>query len=410
MIANVQELPLKHQPGDILDSAQTRLIHGENGIYRIPVGTRLTMPDHMHKIHIPERIGGIWVDRFFVNTEEKMGAASELIPVYMKVYDGDEAAVVIFLKGVTEARKAMGDHTPCVTTLKDNILDTVLDAVYDREDVVGSSIREYALYRPKLDITNDEVRAYSDEYYPGLAGYPWDLGNIASREMLFTILERQRNFPKRYVNDLEELDMDMRCMRGRGYPLRYELCDIFETYLPPQMHELGLDPVSKMCVQNSRIPLRELIAGQRIQPWLGRPTVALTDGAEVKPIPAYSSEILCLCVWLHQCPFAELIFRTTLPNRNRIESFRLISASARTHTGVDMALFQLELSDMLRTWDSDKYSELIVVKTATEELILELTGVNPKDSQRLYIDLFMTTLMSQALVREKYKIIETGEF
>lgn len=407
MNVNIRLLPNRFAPGEEVDSLQLRRIVGRCTDVTVPVGCRFTIPPHMKKICISEQCGGIWIDRFFLDLAETKKVSNTLIPIYMKVYEEDVGVVLLCLKGIQYALNMLTGETSFVEPLKDIVLSAIHHEVEHDQDPVADAIQDYMSLRPATLVTNDEVVGFSNEEDTRLAGYPWDICNFNSKEMLVEMKNHQIHAPTRYLNSLQDLYLNVQATKGIGPSIYSELVSTFDPYLPYTFSRSGFDKLSQKCIENPCLTRKEILTGIGINRSLGDTTLRKNEEKVAESVGDFSTEILKLCVWLHQSAFSELIFRTILLYQEA-PRFRLIHAVTRTRCGVDLALFQLELKSVLWSWNGTKYKELIVSKTQDEEVFLEIIGVDPKDTQMLHIDLFMTTLMSQALVRTNLDLSKGG--
>lgn len=401
MLVDIRELPTRYPGGTELTSAQSRNIKGRKIDITVPIGSTCIVPRWNKKILVTERYGNLLLDRCFLSGTES-SRPSELIPVYMKVYEEEHANILLFIKGIKYALNLMNDETEEVYPLCNTILKVAAEETANDNDDVSEALSEYVENHMTENVINDCVSGYSSWNDPKSAGYPWDICNFTSPSFLLQLIHQNAQEPQQIIHNLNEIYLSTFNWPGKTNLMLEELKDRFNLLSCPTLERNGYDKLTKLCVRQPWINSRELFKHQACvrKAQSLRPSFIIdTSKIEVEEITQFSTELLKLCVWLHQSLFREMSFRTILPNGSTPARVKLYRVSTLSPYGVDLQEFTYAVTHLFQSWDSQTYKEVVVTKTADDELWLELIGVDEKDNRCLYVDLFYTTLLSQALIR-----------
>lgn len=401
MLINALMLPTRYKPGIRLNSIQRRNLVGNHTKLNVAVGSTFQVPHpNFRKVLLRERNGDIYVDRYFLGYQDKDKTFPQnLIPIYSKYHQKDEINVLMFLPGIKEALFQLTGWLPQPVPLKHILMDVIIGEVDASWPDLADILRSYKDDHI-FDITiNEDVSGYSGIEDTLNAGYPWDICNMFTEVLLVNMIQMQERSPAHIVGQLTDLMPIVQFWSAGNSPLHQALDDIFGVHVCPT-YDNKIDPLTWHCAHEGVVPLSDVMKHYALRDVEPAPLISVDEEASVEKVTTFSTEILKLCVWMHRCPFTEISFKTILPNGKDPISIRLYSAKTLSPDGVDLALFQLELSDILQMWDGNKYKEIIITKTAYDELFLELIDHEGKNSRKFYIDLFYATLLSQSLAQD----------
>lgn len=364
----------------------------------LAVGTSLVVPKDCHKLMVTEKFGGLRIDYHYLCMSMKGGKPEIVLPAYIKVYE-EFSNVLLLLPGIKEILEYTSGVSGTVTPLKRKILDIVVDEM--DQGPAKDAVAEWHFAHKCESLTNDEVTGLSDMNDPVIADYPWNMGNFATTSMQFYMKERAAKAPLHVLGQLEDLSPTVSHWSAGNSPLEQALEEVFGVHSCTAFDTVGPPRLVNETVHSGKLSFQDVI--QLASPRGARgeyPTMEINKEISFTNLTVFSAEILKLCVWLHQSVFSELSFKTILPNGRDLMDIRLLKAICQNTEGADLEYMGLELSTLFQTWDSATYKEVIVTKTLTDEVFVQLIGRHPSLNQNWYIDLFFTSVLSQALIRQ----------
>lgn len=405
MLTAVQILPIRYAAGTQLDSLQQRNVAGTSVDITIPVGSRIVIPEILDKVILTERLGEIVIDRFFLRIGRN--DKKELIPIYVKIYDAGTAHVLIFKEGVEYIHNVLSREQKKVTFLKDALLQCVVCELEAIDSTLFSCVREF-FDQPSLSslVSNDEVTfLYRPQDEHLLVGYPWNSANLISNSFSMYLLEREKGYSQRFANHLFDLSIQLNIFDDDRCPTQHPLFTELEERFNPQIGDLysqiAYDPLTQLCLREPQMSAQSILRRSGVL-WprnnliISNNPFGWKEGSYEK-VTAFSSELLQLCVWLHQLPFYELALTYTLPSRDRVANITTHYASFRNRKQIRLTHFDHDVNSVFQFWDNTIYSRVDLIKTGVDELFIHLHG--PKNERKMYIDLGITTLLSQSVVR-----------
>ena len=391
-------LPLRYPPGTILDSLQRRRVLTNTLGIAIPVGATIQIPENFRKLVFTQQMKDLAIDRYFIQFGDR---PHELIPVYLKIYDRDEATVLLLSEGINEFMRRCSQIPHTTTTfLKDNLYSCMVAELESLDSTLADVVREYSdmPVESSAYIFNDSAQILLDKSKND-ADYPWNLCNVDSNSVVMILTEPERSSPQGIVNYLFDLYIQLDINERFGHSVLYDaLNTAFSPMFGDIYTEIALDTLTKNYVEEP------CVSGQYVARNMGvllpsRVSYTSFDLKGVTYIKEFSSSLLEFCVWLHELPLHEFAFTYILPSRDRLEDLKWHRAIGRTSTPMDLRPIRADIGQLTLSWTDKPFQQLSVVKTGGEELIIDLKG--PNSHKRLYIDLFFTTLLSQSLCHKE---------
>ena len=405
MLTEIQKQTIRYRPGTIVNSLQGRDVVGVLAI-NVPVGGYFTVPENLQKIITTERMGHISIDRCFLTVNGK-----DLFPIFIKIYDVGEANVLLLKQGIQCFFNFMNREGKQVKFLNDVLFQcaiTELECLDSSLAAIVSEFNDSLLHVHAL--ANDTSAAISCGLTDLSIGYPWDIGNSISDSLKIQLKLGDTTAPRNLAHYLHDLSVQVDILFNdevsiSRHPLMGELIDRFVPKLGESYENLAFDPLTDISMKESVLTPRTLMrtAGVYMPEKTGGleavPEKWEKDGYE--KITQFSSELLHLCVWIHQLPFHELVFRYTLPKRDSATRVTTPSELTVLYSSLRNKFaptndFKSVLDRVCMYWDLSKYTHLEIIKTKKDELFLTFVG---KESRRVYVDLVLTTLLSQSIVR-----------
>ena len=407
MITGVRCLPCKYAAGEVLDSTVRANIAGQQFLTQLSVGAKIVIPEIMDKIYVTDRLGEITIERAFLKFDRRPQA--KLIPIFSKVCEASQSAVLIHRLGVEEAL-AYCDLPGRISFLTVNIWDSIVE---DLRRAHGATIDCFIkdIHDPGDNwgaiLNNDYSVLNSQGEYPwGSCKYRTDL--VCARVVPASDPESQ--YFNNDVLDLPEEDTDTYVIdtvvpmdpddyrfdgcSGAGQICCDEINAITEPVYGEKYANISYDTLTKICTKEREVESRLVTSGIiRNRYYLG----AFTSLPKDVIVPtAFSSEMLEFCTWIHNTNVVEVSFRYILPNRERSAGFEIHYAV--THgwdAKIKTNFWKWDLFNIFRKWEGVK--EVTVVKNSFDECLLEV--VKNGEIVKYYFDLVITTLLSQNLTR-----------
>lgn len=406
MLTNVKTVPVKYKAGTYLNSIGKKSISGQTVEMEIPVGAEFTVPENMKKVFVTEKFGNIVIDRCFM----QIGNKNELFPIYIKIYDNDESPVLLMKNGIHALLNELNEKSKQTEFSKDTLFSVMLSEIYAIDRTLYESIQEYndSPRIMNLEMANDEIVFENGPTPDGEpeAEYPWNSANVVGNGYGFYISDTSDK-ATRIANHLYDTSLYVNIIDAENsYPVFTELENLFSPKMGDNYSCIALDPLTSVSMHESAITKKDLFKNATHKYAVPENRLEL-EKDDYEYITEFNSEILMLCVWISQLPFSEIAFTYTLPIKNRIENVKnarftrkekleIIRSVTKTNFVFDKLKFMTEFSRIINSWDLEGISSFGIVKTATDELIIFFNGNKRKS---LYIDLSITKLISQGIVR-----------
>lgn len=402
MLTQVRKIKIDLAPGTIVSSQQMRRLCTTATDVTFPVGDTLTIPENLTKVIMTEVLGSIVLERYFLQWDGV--SPREILPLYVKIYDRQEANVLLFQDGIAMARNMLRtDGTKKRSMfLRDSMFTALCDEAFCQDRVLYDLLQE-TRDLPEENIANDECTCLLRDGEKLNAGKPWDLSKSIDHPLMRQYCQREEEhgvsrLACAMMEGLYSWDRDL----FRNPPAMHTMLDYFLPHTGVDYEPIAFDPLSRVCCREPVISLAMAIKRSGIPaPKSAKSYLAPTgtDRALFDKLTEYSSEILSLCVWLQALPLHEVMFSYTLPNRNdtgiRLSSFVMHHCEARTvrnysiHPGI--------VDNVFSCWDSNICKKVVVMKTKEDECFIVWYGTDGM-VRRLFIDLTVATLMSQAII------------
>ena len=90
MQENVRNLPLRIDPGEVIDTDQVLVLPGKHSDTEIHTGGKFKIPPHFGKVTSSEQIGPVLLDRFFIRTD-----GDDLWPIYARIHSPTSTKTIL---------------------------------------------------------------------------------------------------------------------------------------------------------------------------------------------------------------------------------------------------------------------------------------------------------------------------
>ena len=398
MLVNARRYPIAYPAGTVIDSEQTRCIRSTVVQCELAVGNSFMVPEHMEKVILTEGVGGVVLERYFLSLPTLTERC--LIPIFVKVYDQDNSPILVFRQGIEHARHLLTGKLDKLSFLKDFVFQCTMSEIdcldHTLYDVLVSCFDAPGL---NTDISNDATSLLNKGGAQRTLGYPWDTTAFISSPVRAILEESIENTPKRVASDVHDLflSVDLYDREDGSWMLYNAVSDYFKTIVGSTYENVAYDPLTLTCSTESEVDGKTIVrkAGSL---WPRPMAVSTINRKQCEMVTVFSSNLLQLCVWVHELPLTEFGFTYTLPLRGSLE--KLTWHYAKTYkscTILNKQEIQLQLAQITRFWNNDQFQQVGLYKTSADELLIVLSGSGGE--RRLYVDLTISTLVSQSLTR-----------
>ena len=391
MITDIRVIPFTYAPGTVLNSVQEQTVHVGELYKTLDAGAKITIPEHLAKVLVVSYLGPNRLEHTLLRFGDH---DPTLIPISVKIYTVYDASVLIFRPGVEAALNRLSQHEGVVNFTAHEIWSLAANAGYT-DPYVAESLRDF------FDIPTLGNDLYNDTCYistavqPRSATYPWNLGDFNS--------PYGRVWADGVINLNAELrrlsDFNIRIWtsdRDSFYPLYSELKERFTPAVPVEYRDIAWDSLTRYCLAEPEFNSRNLFQHSGIYRPQGTQIYQVPATTGYEEVTTFSSQLLQLCVWIHQLPWVEGSFNYRYPGPGVTERLEIVPALSKNQ----QQLWCADLNSLLRGW-SPTLQEVQVIKTYTDELFLCLRSA--RCEWRYHLDLGMTTLLTQGLVRTTYE-------
>lgn len=381
MLTGVRRIPIRYEPGTILDSSEKLRIfpmltqdyeYVEDYAY---LGTPLKIAEDMHKVLAYEQYHDFLLERGFIQFKNE-----EVIPIYLKIYDHDKAYVLYYRVGIHEVvSQCNHDDIPNQFTkyytankyfdyLREyNWIDDVpsYDDVFNAEQlIIRHGTNKYQKFR--VGWSSEDVEWRADTLGPD------GIRNIVFRYT--TAMEDESSM--RYVPTHGVLSPDL----GRYLNVAY---DPFTVYA---IHEIAVEPRDMI-----RWSANSNICGNRAN-------VELAPFKFEKPVTQvenYTDDWLELCHLLQLVALPEFKIVVELyPNYS--STMELIQDSRKLIKGLRLDFLKYDLVSILKSFGIGKY---IIYKNAYDEVFIDATLTHPiKTRVMFYVDLTLAVILTKNII------------
>ena len=409
MLTEIHAHPMRYLPGTHVSSSQGRDIAGILAI-SVPVGGDIIIPEGLTKLFTTERIGKLVIERCFFSVPT--AGKKELFPIFIKIFDVGEAHILLIKEGIQCFMNFMNHESKKVQFLNNVLFKCAMTELECIDRDLYSSLNDFydsAQYSEHL--ANDTSAAIVSHPSILSVGYPWDIGNVMSNSLQIEVRQRDTTAHRTFANWMHELSLQVSLyydddMVPNRHPLFMELIDKFAPKVGELYEPITFDQLTSTCMDEPTISTSTLLKSSGIlAPASSKMLTENPQGwkdEDYEKVTLFSSELLHLCVWVHQLPFYEFGLRYTLPIRDVVTGLVMTPSNMNIYYASLRNGFppQGDLRDVLdrvlRYWDLSQYTAIDIVKTGRDELFLTFVGSN---TRRMYIDLTLTTLLSQSIVR-----------
>ena len=405
MLTEIQKHPVRYRPGETLSSLQGRDIVGVVAI-SVPVGGYFIIPENLQKIITTERFGHVFIDRCFLTLNGR-----DLFPIFIKIYDAGEANVLLMKQGIQCFLNLINREGKQVKFLNDVLFRCAVTEMECLDSGLYSVVADFYNSLPHSNnIANDTSASISCGLTDLSIGYPWDSGNMISDSLKIQLRLGDTTQPRKLAHYLHDLSVQVDLLFNdevslAKHPLMGELIDRFVPKLGESYEDFAFDPLTDVSMKEPVLAQTTVLRTAGI--FSPSKTGGLADNPDswekegYEKVTRFSSELLHLCVWVHQLPFHELVFRYTLPKRDVVTNTTIPSNLSVLYSSLrnkfaSMSDLKSVLDRVCLYWDLSKYTSIEIIKTKRDELFLTFFGV---ETRRIYVDLVLTTLLSQSIVR-----------
>lgn len=386
----------RYPEGTILDSSQRRKLIGTYTQVQVPVGATIVIQDDLECVQIVESFGSIRLERFFLKyytLEEK-----QMMPIYTKIYDASGCHILLCKLGVETALNALDKYPDAeIHFVKEHLFDIVLNELYCIDGELHNLLRSNYDQPSWSEYTSNDTANYiADSNH--IINYPWNSVDVATNMLKVFISEQNNKLIPTISNSIYDLSVQVGINNGEWatHPLYPWVDSIFGLELG-YYNDIAFDNLTKLCLRN------EMLDDVDIKRRLGyfKPKqfkqYDLIDGKEYEPVTEFSSELMLFCVWLHELPYNQVSFKYILPIRNQqIESFVGYSPYGNIKLSDDKLIVLNNIVNNI--WGNGRILNIEVITNPRDEAFLTITETGGI-VHKYYIDLFLTTLMSQAISR-----------
>ena len=408
MLVNVQVRPILYKPGTVMDSMQSRDIIGSTSQIRISVGASFVVPERMQKVIFTERFGDIYVDRVFLMLKNQE-SSRRMFPLFIKIYDKGTAHVLLYRMGIATALDSLCQQEKPTGLVRDvNFAMVMEDVKHQDQDLLDTINERRGDHCTDGALVNDEATwIYPIKDVHLVDPYPWDSCHTLIKELAMREQFKIARWSQYVASLLFELHVQIPRVQDifpHTHPVWYEIDEIFNPRIGELYENIAFDRLTLLCLDEPELYGKTIIRRTGML-WPKHTLVnTLSENpfqwkeGEFEFVSCFSSEILQLCVWLHQLPFSELALSYTLPNWQRLAKYVVHNAVSRNGFKAQIRDFFTEIQQIFRVWDSDEIEKIDIVMTSTDELFLRLH--TDSTVRNLYIDLTMSVLLSQSVTRE----------
>lgn len=406
MLVDAKIFRTQYQPGTELDSRQSRDLIGTESAEHLTVGSTFIVPENFVKIRFVEQLGPLTIDRWFVKTDPHQ---KEMFPIYIKLYDSTGAHILMYLKGIGESLKNNGGFGSQAEFLKTKLFDSVAT------ELTGRDAGWYDIYDhfymsewPSTQCNNDEVTRLPNTDKD--VGYPWNLCYVESNMSSISLQQldaqqqqRTERLPQSIADRIQQLHLHVARPDNPDYygSLYDSVCKEFTTDTGDAYAPYTYDQLTNTCMTEYAVTGTSILDNAGIL--LPKKIVDLAINQELlqkekyQPVTRFTSELLELCVFMHQQPMRELHLNYILPTRGSRGLFEVTyyKDCSRTDDYWKMEIQEF-LSKLCSRWDPT-INQISLMMFATDELVCVIG--NKVGVQKWYIDLTITTMLSQGIVR-----------
>ena len=387
MLTGVRRIPIRYEPGTILDSSEKLKILSlmplsdyETVTDFAYLGTPLKIADDMYKVLVYEQYYYLLLERGFIQFKN-----AELIPIYLKIYDHDRAYVQYFKAGIHEV------VSQCNCT---DIPDQFAKCYTVNKSFEG--FQEYNWLRdiPSYDtVFNDEwlYVGYGSNIYQKFR-LSWGCEDVEWRPVDVD-LNDVHTVALRYTCSMDDDDDDFSpvydSMQGAISP---ELGGSYTSY--------AYDPFTVFALHENAVSPKDMKRWSTDPAICGnRASVELSPFRFKEPViqvKNYTNNWLELCHLLQLVALPEFKIVIELYG-DRPATMELIQDSRKLINGNKLNFLRVDLAAVLSSFGIGKY---IIYKNAYDEVFVDATLVYPiKTRSMFYVDLTLAVILTKSIIR-----------
>ena len=387
--------PFMYEEGTVVSSAQRRNLIGSGTSISIPVGETITIQEDMEKIITIEYFGDIRIERYFLRYYPL--DENEFIPIYIKFIDRNGAHVHLIRSGIEYALNALAiSPDKKVRFLKTCLFEIVLEETYCLDRFLYETLRESCDKPSHFQYLSEDSAVFIPDTNNRIT-YPWNIVNYDNEAFRIFIKEHEDNYVKHMSNALYDLSVQVNLneMNYNSHPISGWMDSVFGLDLG-SYDRLAFDRLTDKSLREPALQVKDVYRDLGCLDTHRKFHIFRRyNYDEYIPIEEFTSELMLLCVWLHNLPYTEIIFKYILLNRRlgREASFAASIPIGVSH--VDIKSLEYILNNI---WSNLNIASITVMMNGLDEVFLEIEEESGEIS-KYYIDLFLTTLLSQSIVR-----------
>lgn len=382
MLTGVRRIPIRYEPGTVLDSSEKLQILSSmassdyvDAIDFAYLGTPLKIAEDMYKVLAYEQYRDLLLERGFIQFKN-----DELVPIYLKIYERDEAYVQYFRTGIHEV------ISQCNST---DISNQFAKCYTVYKYFEGFQEYNWLADSPSYDtVFNDEWQCsgYGDDIYQkfkvswGCEDAEWRLADVDLNDIHTVVLRctssMDDDFATRYAPVGGEISPEL----GRYANFAYDPFTVFAiqeiAISPKDVRRWGTNPA----IYGNRAPV-ELSPFKFEEP--------------VIRVKNYTNAWLELCHLLQLVALPEFKIAIEL-YRDRPSTMELVQDSRKLIKGRKLDFLKFDLESILPSFGIGKY---IIYKNAYDEVFIDATLVYPiKTRSMFYVDLTLAVILTKSII------------
>lgn len=384
MITDVRVIPIRYASGTRLTSGQRKVINLDNVSEHINTGSTIIAPEQWCKILAYERFGRIDVTHTFLQIGDRR---AKLVPICVKINDGNDANVLLCRTGIEHALNLLGDTSLNVEFIQHRLWRIIRNVMYlydpqmyydhvdmddTTEDAMHDLLMDNTCYRS--DITSDQSVSHPCRLRGGLHPLIRDLSSIAR---IFT-----------------DVSVRLRDDRRSGTLTALDYDEYFKPFLPWNYRAIAYDKLTTRVASEEELSIADLLQGNGVYAPSHHLIRKVSTRSRYIEITEFASALLELCVILHNQTLDEFSFRYILPTRSSAGEFQFESPSGTISFGMRCDLIAASCDYIAQC--HPHATEIRLSKLTSDEVFMMLRF--PDEKKYYHLDLGITSLMSQGIV------------
>lgn len=393
-IIGIVERPLIYAPGSIFDSRATKNISDspnyKNGIM---VGTCFIPSDDIRCFIIRELYTNCSNDQVIINRYYLKTKNENFIPVYIRAgaidFDFKECSVLLLRSGLEQALRTLTDDDIKLSLVDDYMFHVIRNDMIACTDDLSDVLNNWYYSRGNERcnfVNNDQVPQGVDTNLVA-ADIPWRRICVDKQGKLNTV--RNMSQPKNVVTNT------IRWITG-GWSNLSE--GVKSTFAPKFVREYLPSAVDNITSEQNTagiVDKPDLMENYSITPFKlsNKFTIDKSKLAEYVPVTQFTSELMDLCILVHELSISQLYLKYILPTRYE-DPGKIVACSENFITLEDKMELTKNLSWVFENWNRQvKTVELIY--SDEDILYLHLSGDNY--DAKYSVDMFASVLLTHNL-------------